>query len=66
MSSIPDFTTVDLGPLPSGPVDTTAWAAAVRTVGALPMYITTWDNHASQRVAAALGAVRFGVDFQLY
>lgn len=41
------------------------WAGAVRARGALPMYSTDWDNLASRRVAAALGAVCFGVDFQL-
>ncbi len=41
------------------------WAAAVRTQGKLPLYSTSWDNTASQAVAARLGAVLYGVDFSL-
>jgi len=41
------------------------WAAAVRTQGKLPLYSTSWDNTASQAVAARLGAVQYAVDFSL-
>lgn len=41
------------------------WAAAVRRLGAVPLYSTSWDNTASQSVAARLGASLFGVDFQV-
>jgi RimJ/RimL family protein N-acetyltransferase len=43
----------------------TGWANAVRTLGALPLYSTSWSNTASQRVAAKLGASMFGVDFHI-
>lgn len=42
-----------------------AWAEAVRRSGALPLYSTSSDNAASQRVAAKLGATQFGVDFHV-
>jgi RimJ/RimL family protein N-acetyltransferase len=42
-----------------------AWANAVRTLGAIPLYSTSWDNAASQRVAGKLGASMFGVDFHI-
>jgi hypothetical protein len=40
-----------------------AWAAAVRRLGAVPLYSTSWENLASQGVAAKLGCARIGVDF---
>jgi RimJ/RimL family protein N-acetyltransferase len=42
-----------------------AWANAIRTLGAIPLYSTSWDNAASQRVAGKLGASMFGVDFHI-
>ena len=44
---------------------TAVWAAALRSEGRLPLYSTSWDNVASQRVAGALGAVQYAVDFSL-
>jgi hypothetical protein len=42
-----------------------AWAAAVRQAGRLPLYSTTWDNHASRAVARKLGMVCYGEDFSI-
>ncbi len=41
------------------------WASAVRDLEALPLYSTSWQNVASQRVAARLGARMLGVDFHV-
>ncbi len=41
------------------------WAAAVRARGLLPMYSTSWDNHASQGVARRLGMVLYGEDWSI-
>lgn len=41
------------------------WAHAVRSRGATPFYSTSWENIASQRVAARLGFVLAGVDFHV-
>lgn len=40
-----------------------AWAAEVARLGSIPLYGTTWDNAASQAIAARLGAVKIGSDF---
>jgi RimJ/RimL family protein N-acetyltransferase len=37
----------------------------VRAAGLLPLYSTWWENAASRAVAAALGAVPYGEDFNL-
>lgn len=37
-----------------------AWARAVRGSGPIPLYSTSWQNSASQAVAAKLGLIRYG------
>jgi RimJ/RimL family protein N-acetyltransferase len=44
---------------------TAVWASALRRDGMLPLYSTSWDNIASQRVAASLGAVRYATNFNI-
>ena len=44
---------------------TAAWAAAVRATGRLPLYSTSWDNHASRRVATKLNLRHYGADFSI-
>lgn len=39
-----------------------AWARAVRAIGRMPLYSTSWDNDASQGVAKSLGLVLYGAD----
>lgn len=41
------------------------WARAVRALGAVPLYSTSWENVASQAVAATLRLVAFGADFHI-
>lgn len=41
------------------------WALTVRSLGASPFYSTSWDNEASQRVAARLHLVPIGIDFHV-
>lgn len=41
------------------------WAVAVHRRGCQPLYSTSWDNHASQRVARKLGLVCYGEDWSL-
>ena len=44
----------------------TAWTAALRATGRLPLYSTSWDNLASRRVAEKLGAIQYGLDLSIY
>jgi len=41
------------------------WAAEVRCLGLIPLYGTSWDNLASQRIAQKLGMVLYGEDWWL-
>ncbi|HJR33851.1 MAG TPA: GNAT family N-acetyltransferase [Gemmatimonadales bacterium] len=40
----------------------TAWAVAVRRLGRLPLYSTSWQNAASRALAGRLGLERYGTD----
>ncbi len=42
-----------------------AWARAIHASGRLPLYSTSWDNHASQAVARKLGLVQYATDLSL-
>jgi ribosomal protein S18 acetylase RimI-like enzyme len=44
---------------------TAAWAQAMRARGVTPLYSTSWQNHASQRVAAKLGLLRYGASLSI-
>jgi len=41
------------------------WANAIRAIGKIPLYSTSWDNIASQSVAKKLGAVQYAVAFSI-
>jgi len=41
------------------------WARSVRSMGAIPLYGTSWDNTASQAVAKKLRLVPYGADFHI-
>ncbi len=43
-----------------------AWAQAVRQTGRIPLYSTSWDNLASQRVAQKLGLRWYGVSCEIW
>jgi len=47
------------------PACVTAWAASIRALGRVPLYGTSWDNLASQRIANKLGLIMFGGTLQL-
>ncbi|HEX7122279.1 MAG TPA: GNAT family N-acetyltransferase [Gemmatimonadaceae bacterium] len=42
-----------------------AWARAVRSLGVVPLYSTSWDNAASLGLAKSLGLIPFGVDLHI-
>ncbi len=42
------------------------WANAVHALGALALYSTSWENTASQGVAAKLGLSLYGVDYEVF
>jgi GNAT superfamily N-acetyltransferase len=42
-----------------------AWAAAVRAMGCIPLYSTSWQNTASQALAQKLGLRRFATTLQI-
>jgi predicted GNAT family acetyltransferase len=42
-----------------------AWARIVRDAGRIPLYSTSWQNYASQALAAKLRLVRFGSDLHI-
>lgn len=44
---------------------TAGWALRVRSLGALPLYSTSWENAASQAVARKLRLARYGADFHI-
>lgn len=41
------------------------WAAEVRRLGIVPLYSTSWDNRASQRIAQKLRMVLYGEDWSI-
>jgi RimJ/RimL family protein N-acetyltransferase len=41
------------------------WARVVQSLGAMPLYSTSWENTASQAVAKKLHLVPYGADFQV-
>lgn len=48
------------------PTVVSAWAHAIRATGRIPLYSTSWENHASQAVARKLGLIQYGVDCSLW
>lgn len=48
-----------------GPRVTAAWALAIRTSGRIPLYSTSWTNHASLAVARKLSLVAYASSWSL-
>lgn len=48
-----------------GPRVTAAWAQAIRESGRVPLYSTSWTNHASLAVARKLGLVAYASSWSL-
>jgi GNAT superfamily N-acetyltransferase len=42
-----------------------AWAEAVRALGCIPLYSTSWENTPSQGLAQRLGLTRYGADLHI-
>jgi RimJ/RimL family protein N-acetyltransferase len=42
-----------------------AWAALIRALGRIPLYSTSWENHASQGVARRLGLVLYATNHSI-
>ena len=42
-----------------------AWARAVRDMGLVPLYSTSWENESSRAVARKLGLIPYGVDLHI-
>lgn len=49
-----------------GPRVTAAWALAIRRSGRIPLYSTSWSNHASLAVARKLNLVAYASSWALY
>ena len=42
-----------------------AWATAVRQLGCVPLYSTSWENLRSRALATRLGLIQFGADLHI-
>jgi RimJ/RimL family protein N-acetyltransferase len=42
-----------------------AWASAVRELGRIPLYSTSWENEPSRALAKKLSLIQFGVDLHI-